>query len=335
MAEWLTANWRIGVILVIAAAGLLWLWRRTATANGIAGGSSFSATEAASLTIAAIFIITLSEPRVLSYAMPALLIIVSIGIFVLLLVHAASSLKSDGITDATQPFGLPAGSIRAILTLSFVVLIGVFGSFVLSQSNGRSGLVPVEGLDGKLIEAGTLADFKDSLGPNFVVAAEVVTGDAKSVRVTVMSKADYATADDIAKQILNMLMTLVAAMIGFYFGAKIDGDGAQRDGTMKATRAGLMDQVARAKSSAAAARKTISDARATHKGTGKEIEIELEAKKIEELSNKLDEASSNAQRLIDNKSGDETALKKAYEETALAEDGLAKALADFKKKAGN
>jgi hypothetical protein len=156
-------------------------------------------------------------------ALPAFLILISLGVFVLLMIYAANALKTSGVFDVTQPFGLPPGTIRAVLTLAFIILIGVFGSLVLLRSEGRSPLTPLAGLQGLAVKSDELAQLRQSLGEDVVVVA--TSSGANTVTVSAYVKRDYRAADSIAQNIISMLSTLLAAMIGFYFGARIDGGG--------------------------------------------------------------------------------------------------------------
>jgi hypothetical protein len=158
-------------------------------------------------------------------ALPSFLILISLGVFVLLMIYAANSLKSTGVFDLQQPFGMPPGTIRAILTLAFIILIGVFGSLVLLRSEGRSPLSPLPGLQALVMKPAEVDQLRRSLGDDVVVVAtESGTG---TVTVSAFVKRDYRAADSIAQNIISMLSTLLAAMIGFYFGARIDGGGGE------------------------------------------------------------------------------------------------------------
>lgn len=154
-------------------------------------------------------------------ALPAFLILISLGVFVLLMIYAANALKTSGVFDLQQPFGMPPGTIRAILTLAFIILIGVFGSLVLLRSEGRSPLSPLPGLQALVMKPGEADQLRRSFGDDIVVVS-TESGNG-TVTVSAFVKRDYRAADSIAQNIISMLSTLLAAMIGFYFGARIDG----------------------------------------------------------------------------------------------------------------
>ncbi len=157
-----------------------------------------------------------------------------IGIMNLLSVSAARI----GILDGRQPFGLPEGSVRAILTMAFIVLVGVLSAFLLTGNRDRTdysavGQVVATGLSGDAanIRAKEMTDtFRDSA---IVAVVEEKNNDGsakpageKTYSVSVHSRTDHTVSDDIAKQTLTMISTILAAMIGFYFASRGGGEGA-------------------------------------------------------------------------------------------------------------
>ena len=160
------------VIAIIVVGGVILLRGRNSTGGltlfGLAG-----------LVITAIFLLVVLADGALEYAIPALLIIVSIAVFVLLMIWAAHQFHSINIADVAQPFGLPSGTIRAVLTIAFVVLIGVFGTLILSLSQNRQGLVPVTGMADMRMPAGDANRLQTELGPDYFIAKR--TNDADPV----------------------------------------------------------------------------------------------------------------------------------------------------------
>jgi hypothetical protein len=155
----------------------------------------------------------------LGFGTVSVLLLVGIAAFIALMNILSVSSHLIGITNAAQPFGLPEGTVRAILTIAFIVLVGVLASYLLTNSSGR------EPFGDAFVMRGIAAKDADSivqrLLPDSLASIERSTGD--KVDIQVRPRRDYRLADDVAKQILTMLSTILAAMIGFYFGAQTPG----------------------------------------------------------------------------------------------------------------
>lgn len=154
-----------------------------------------------------------------SFATVAVLILVGLAAFIGIMNILSVSAHLIGITNAAEPFGLPQGTVRAILTIAFIVLVGVLSSFLLTNSTGREAFgepVVMRGIAAKDADAIAQRLLADGL-----VSLERSTGDR--VDIQFRPRRDYRLADDVAKQILTILSTILAAMIGFYFGAQTPG----------------------------------------------------------------------------------------------------------------
>jgi hypothetical protein len=84
------------------------------------------------LAIAGILCFKLVGPD-MEYGTLAILILVGIAAFLLLMNLLSFSAGQLGILTHGQAFGLPDGSVRAILTMAFIVLIGVIGSYLVTR----------------------------------------------------------------------------------------------------------------------------------------------------------------------------------------------------------
>src|SRR5262245_6832878 len=67
----------------------------------------------------------------------AIFILVGLGAFLALMNFLSLTAQWLGVADPRQPFGLPDGTVRAILTIAFIVLVGVLASFLLANSGDR------------------------------------------------------------------------------------------------------------------------------------------------------------------------------------------------------
>jgi len=172
------------------------------------------------LTVAAVAVVVVTfamNTPAPSFSLLAILVLVGLVTvtgFVSVLSVTASRL---GILDGRHPFGLPEGSIRAILTLAFLVLVGVFASYLLVQTSRTTIMIPTQPL---LLAATTLAEAKALQTQLSAEGLVVISGTTDPIRAHFFPRNDFRLADDVAKQILTMLSTMLAAMIGFYFGAR-------------------------------------------------------------------------------------------------------------------
>jgi hypothetical protein len=115
-----------------------------------------------------------------------------------------------GLNDKTQALGLPDGSIRAVIALSLVLLFGILAFFL--YQNTASGHVGTVYEDIPTAQAQTLLL---NAPPG---TATDVPGSKSGTRTLYIHTTDTA-ANDLAKQILTVLGTLVTAIASFYFGA--------------------------------------------------------------------------------------------------------------------
>lgn len=172
----------------------------------------------------------------------ATLIVVTIACYVYLVNWLSNAARRNGILDPRHPFGLPEGTVRAILTLSFIVLVGVLGAYLITAHNNRPLYAPQgeviqtytgdEGLAAAEALAGAL---RGQLGrEGLVILATEGAGAAAVHRVVVRTRIDHSMGDEIAKQMLTIISTILAAMIGFYFAER-----GTRAGDAEETRAAI------------------------------------------------------------------------------------------------
>ena len=141
----------------------------------------------------------------------AIALVVILGALVLVLCVACLSivLKRLALADKRYAMGLPEGSIRAILALMLVLLFGVVSVFLVGSAE-RSGA-------GRHLDNLTVTQV-DALPQDQVLSRTETPAGSGSYDV-VMTAAPNAAFDDLSKQLLTTLATLVVAIAAFYFGA--------------------------------------------------------------------------------------------------------------------
>lgn len=166
----------------------------------------------------------------------AALILLGIAAFIGIMSLLSRTAKKLGIIDQRHPFGLPEGSVRAILTIAFIVLVGVLSAFLITNHNSRSPFVEAGQVIGSGLTEARANDLAAEQRAEFgdtalvaIVTRALPAGNGTTppaiYDVVVHPRADNAMGDDIAKQTLTMISTILAAMIGFYFAERTGGGG--------------------------------------------------------------------------------------------------------------
>lgn len=152
----------------------------------------------------------------------AALILIGIAAFTGIMSLLSRAAYRIGMIDGRHPFGLPEGSIRAILTMAFIVLVGVLSAFLITSYNDRSPFAATSLLLAVETDRQAAQSLRQQLQTQLGSDALVVLQEARQGtdtiwQVAAFPKVDNSMADDVAKQTLTMISTILAAMIGFYF----------------------------------------------------------------------------------------------------------------------
>jgi hypothetical protein len=136
------------------------------------------------------------------------------GVIALLLALAivAGAFTLFNLANAREALGLPEGSVRAVIALSLIVLFAILSVYLYTDLS-RGGLHTVPNLD-----ASQKDELLKSIPPVQVLAS--IADAATPQHFTVLYRDGNAAGQDVAKQILVMIGTLMTAVASFYFGAK-------------------------------------------------------------------------------------------------------------------
>jgi hypothetical protein len=146
----------------------------------------------------------------------ALPVVIIAGVTVLLMVlgmltFGFSVLK---LTNKHEALGLPSGSVRAVIALMLLVIFAIVAIFLYSDVSSNGRLQKIEGV--------ATAEQESELRKQLDVV--LVAPDAKNAAnvkypATVYYRAGSRAAEDLAKQLIVLLGTLVTAVSSFYFGS--------------------------------------------------------------------------------------------------------------------
>ena len=138
----------------------------------------------------------------------------------LLLYLGTIILRTAGLSTKKEAFGMPEGSIRALIALSLILMFAIIGVTVLYT-----------GMGGEPIQSnGISAAQLDRLENVQIISISVVDPAASpgSERFNVTARPELSQAGhDFGLQLLTTVSTLVVAVAGFYFGSRAVAQGAK------------------------------------------------------------------------------------------------------------
>ncbi|MDA4846376.1 hypothetical protein [Hoeflea poritis] len=161
------------------------------------------------------------------YILPVLIGLVAFPAIILSIIFCAWVMSKLSLTNSSYAFGLPQGTIRAVLALGFIVLVLIFGVFVLTEADKTSRILVdsqevVATKKGTTIEVAIAERFTELReqyreGYTFEVDKDEAGGRAA---ISVWAPVDNSAVLQLSQQVLTMLATALTAIVGFYFGSR-------------------------------------------------------------------------------------------------------------------
>ncbi|WP_062295814.1 hypothetical protein [Demequina maris] len=152
------------------------------------------------------------------------LVFVAAAVVLVLVISAlAVVLKRLKLHDASQAMGLPAGSIRAVIALLLIMLFFIAAIFIFNSTQQTADTADVREL------TGITQDRYNGIPTELLKEATPRLVDGETVYDVILypPSRNTATSDDIAKQLVTTVGTLVTAVAAFYFGTATAAHSAQ------------------------------------------------------------------------------------------------------------
>jgi amino acid transporter len=193
--------------------------------------------------LAATVLLLAANDSVLSNPAAALSLVLVAATVVLILVMCTLTIvfRRLRIHDKSQPMGLPRGSVRAVIALLLITLFFIAAIFLFSSTQKRpdpDNVRTLTGISATRPEAIPTDEIKD-------LNERLVGTETRYDVVLFLPSNSTTTSDDIAKQLVTTVGTLVTAVAAFYFGANTvaghggrGGDGTSASGVVVAPGAG-------------------------------------------------------------------------------------------------
>jgi hypothetical protein len=161
----------------------------------------------------------------------ALPVLAILGVVALIttLVFGAIGYNRVGMSNSNEALGLPAGSVRAVIALSLIVLFAILTVYLFSSLSNNGHIKNLSCLTAKdrdhfvaglqtaeVLHDSPLSPAESESCPGWSASGTV---GVQLYRVTYRVAVNQAS-EDFAKQLLVLIGTLVTAVASFYFGAK-------------------------------------------------------------------------------------------------------------------
>lgn len=197
--------------------------------NTQSGNMTVSTIGASLLVIAGLFlvgmIVILDPPGLANhpYILPILIGLIAFPAMIFTILYATRVTHSIGAGTDAHAFGMPPGSIRAILASGFMVLVLIFGIFSITIAGPNSKMHTVHRISIS-DEADTTSEMLKYI--NKYPQSYLLTARSKNLakgtggEIFVQREMDNASSIQLAQQVLTMLATALTAIVGFYFGSR-------------------------------------------------------------------------------------------------------------------
>lgn len=117
------------------------------------------------------------------------------------------------LSDRSAAMGLPPGSVRSIIALLLIMLFFISAIFLFNSTKN-------EPAKGRTLEDLSIEQFQEIPADQIRSSSSHVVGGTPLYDVTLLpDSGNTPTSDDIAKQLVTTVATLVTAVAAFYFGA--------------------------------------------------------------------------------------------------------------------
>jgi hypothetical protein len=149
------------------------------------------------------------EGRFLPEIALTILLLAGVVALIAILVITVAVFAALGLSDRTQAFGMPEGSVRAVIALSLILIFAIMAVFLYNQLR-ETPTTTITGLTQEQMAE--------------IPAQEIIASrpsEAGENLFDVQRRLERnETSEDFAKQLLTTISTLVVAVAGFYFGSK-------------------------------------------------------------------------------------------------------------------
>lgn len=208
--------WIGGILIaVISATAFVWtivLLAQSASQEATQNNRNVAGLIAALLAMCIVLSATYILVRVQTQAPAEIMIGIAIAIvlvaMITVLFTVAAGFSFLGLASPSFAFGLPEGSIRALIALFLIQIFIVFGIYIHSQSDNYYGPFKM-----------TVSQSEAMDGVVLIVPAKGEYGEIIPGYVDVYMLKENENQARLAQQLLTTVGTLVVAVAGFYFGS--------------------------------------------------------------------------------------------------------------------